>query len=110
MANKQITLHHEGKTYTLEFNRKAIETMERQGFIAADISDKPMTTLPALFAGAFQMHHRGLDRSTIDSMLYTVKNKEAFIEKLSEMYNEPLLTLIDEPEEDEGNITWEASW
>lgn len=110
MANKQITLHHDGKDYTLEFNRKVIETMERQGFIAGDISDKPMSTLPTLFAGAFQMHHRGLDKTIIDEMLYKVTNKDAFIEKLSEMYNEPLLTLIDEPEEDEGNITWEASW
>lgn len=107
---KQITLKHDGKTYTLEFNRKSIQTMERQGFVASDISDKPMTTLPALFAGAFLMHHRFLDKSTIDAMFAKIKNKEEFIGKLSEMYNEPLVTLIDEPEEDEGNIEWEASW
>lgn len=107
---KQIVLKHEGKEYTLEFNRKSIQAMERQGFVASDIGDKPMSTLPALFAGAFQMHHRFLNKSVIDDMLYHIKNKEAFIEKLSEMYSEPLITLIDEPEENEGNIDWEASW
>lgn len=110
MAAKQIILNHEGKEYTLEFSRKSIETMERQGFVASDISTKPMTTLPALFAGAFQMHHRFVDKSVIDEMFYKIKDKSAFIEKLSEMFNDPLVALIDEPEEDEGNIKWEASW
>lgn len=110
MAAKIITFNHKGKDYTLEFNRKSIETMERQGFVASDINTKPMTTLPTLFAGAFLMHHRWLDRSIIDEMLYKIKDKDGFIEKLSEMYNEPLVDLIDEPEEDEGNIQWEASW
>ncbi len=110
MSAKQIILNHEGKEYTLEFSRKSIETMERQGFVASDISTKPMTTLPALFAGAFQMHHRFVDKSVIDAMFYKIKDKSAFIEKLSEMFNDPLVALIDEPEEDEGNIKWEASW
>lgn len=110
MAAKQIIIEHEDRKYILEFSRKSIENMERQGFVASDISTKPMTTLPALFAGAFQMHHRFLDKGVIDAMFYKIKNKEKFIEKLSEMYNEPLVTLVDEPEEDEGNITWEPSW
>ncbi len=112
MATKQIILKDPktGKEYTLEFNRKSIETMERQGFIAEDISKKPMTMLPALFAGAFQMHHRFVDNNVIKEMLYQIKNKDEFIEKLSEMYNEPLTALVDEPEEDEGNVEWKASW
>lgn len=32
--------------------------MEKRGFVASDITDKPMTTPPALFAGAFLAHHR----------------------------------------------------
>ena len=112
MAAKQIILKDQktGKEYTLEFNRKSIESMERQGFVAADISKKPMTMLPALFAGAFQMHHRFVENSVIKDLLYQIKNKDAFNEKLSEMFNEPLIDLVDEPEEDEGNIEWEASW
>ena len=110
MAVKSLHITFEGKTYTLEFNRKSVETMERQGFVASDISDKPMTTLPALFAGAFIMHHKFLNKEIIDRMFNKITNKEVFIEKLSEMYNEPLVTLIEEPEEDEGNATWEPNW
>ncbi len=107
---KSITFTHEGKEYTLEFNRKSIQSMERQGFVASDIGDKPALTLPALFAGAFQMHHKHLNKSIIDDMFDHIKNKEAFIETLAEMYSEPILSLIEEPEENEGNIDWEASW
>lgn len=107
---KQIILKYDGKEYTLEFNRKSIQEMERSGFIASEIGDKPMTTLPALFAGAFRMHHRFVDKRVIDEMLYNIENKEEFISRLAELYNEPLLALVDEPEESEGNATWGASW
>ena len=50
---KKISFVHDGKEYTLEYTRKSIEIMERQGFVIGDIVDKPMLTLPALFAGAF---------------------------------------------------------
>jgi hypothetical protein len=26
------------------------------------------------------------------------------------MYNEPIMALVDEPEESEGNLDWTASW
>ena len=37
-------------------------------------------------------------------------NKGELIGKLAEMYNEPILALVDEPEENEGNLDWTASW
>lgn len=57
---KQLTINDpvSGVTYTLEFTRKTIELMEKNGFVAADMERKPMTLLPALFAGAFLAHHR----------------------------------------------------
>ena len=64
----------------------------------------------ALFNGAFIMHHRDLDPKTLDKLYDTVKDKEKFLAKLSEMYSEPMLALVGEPEGDEGNATWEASW
>ena len=33
------------KTYTLEFTRKSVETMEKQGFIAADVERWRRTAL-----------------------------------------------------------------
>lgn len=108
--SKTITIKNEGTEYTLEFTRKSIETMERQGFVIGDIKTKPMTTLPTLFAGAFLAHHRFIKRDTVDAIFEKLSNKEKFLEKLAEMYAEPLEALMDEPEESEGNLTWGASW
>ena len=84
--------------------------MERKGFVVADIERKPMTTLPTLFAGAFLAHHRGVRQDIIDKIYSQLTNKEDLIGKLAEMYNEPILTLVEEPEESEGNLKWTASW
>lgn len=107
---KQITFEFEGKEYVLEFTRKSIETMEKQGFIASEITEKPVSTLPALFAGAFLAHHRFVKRDVIDRIFDKLTNKQELIGKLAEMYNEPIEALMDEPEEDEGNVKWGASW
>jgi hypothetical protein len=107
---KQITFEFEGKNYTLEFTRKSIEIMERQGFNVNDISEKPMTTLPALFAGAFLAHHRYVKREVIDKIYDSLPNKQDLISKLAEMYNEPIEALFEEPKENEGNVEWGASW
>ena len=47
--SKQLNFVYNGTEYTLEFTRKSVEQMEREGFVADDIHTKPMTTLPALF-------------------------------------------------------------
>lgn len=108
--SKQINFEYEGNEYTLEFTRKSIERLERQGFVASEITEKPMLTLPALFAGAFLAHHRYLKREIVDKIFDKFTNKQELIGKLAEMYNEPILALMDEPEESEGNIQWGASW
>lgn len=107
---KDIRFVYDGKEYILEFTRKSIEIMERQGFVASDIVEKPMSTLPALFAGAFLAHHRYVKKEIIDEIFSKMKNKQELISKLAEMYNEPILALVDEPEEAEENIIWEANF
>lgn len=107
---KTITIKYEGTEYTLEFTRRSIEAMERQGFVIGDVKTKPMTTLPTLFAGAFLAHHRFIKRDVVDAIFEKLSDKEKFLEKLAEMYAEPLEALMDEPEESEGNLTWGASW
>ena len=37
-------------------------------------------------------------------------NKEDLIGKLAEMYAEPILSLVEEPEDAEGNLNWTASF
>ena len=107
---KQLRFEYDGKDYTLEFTRKTVTEMERNGFVANDISDKPMTILPALFEGAFLAHHRFAKKDQIQEMFSKMTNKEELIGKLAEMYNEPIAALVEEPEENEGNVSWTASW
>ena len=108
--SKQLNFTFEDKEYCLEFTRKSVEQMEKQGFIASEIKDKPMTTLPALFAGAFLAHHRYVNKDIIDKIYAKMTNKDDLIGKLAEMYNEPIMALVGEPADDEGNLTWTANW
>lgn len=107
---KQLLVNYKGTDYTLEYNRRSIEQMERQGFVAGEITSKPMTVLPTMFAGAFLKNHRKVKRELIDDIFGHIPNKQDLIAKLAEMYNEPIEALFDDPEETEGNATWEASW
>lgn len=108
--SKQLNFVYNGTEYTLEFTRKSVEQMERDGFVADDIHTKPMTMLPTLFAGAFKTHHRWVKREVIDEIYSKMTNKGELIGKLAEMYNEPILALVDEPAESSENLTWTQSW
>ena len=108
--NKQLRFTYNGVDYVLEFTRKSVESMERSGFVADDINKKPMTILPALFAGAFLANHRNTKREVIDEIYDKLPNKMDLIGKLGEMYNEPLMALLDDPEGTEGNVNWTANW
>lgn len=108
--SKQLNFTYQDKEYCLEFTRKSVEQMERNGFVASDIKDKPMTILPALFEGAFIAHHRFVKKDVIEEIFSKMTNKSELIGKLSEMYNEPIMALVDEPDESEGNVDWTASW
>ena len=107
---KTITLTYDGREYLLEFTRSTIAEMERRGFRATEIEDTPMITLPALFSGAFLAHHRSVKANVIDAIFNKIPNKQDFILRLGEMYNEPLESLTEDPVEDEGNAEWSPSW
>lgn len=108
--SKQLTFTYGDKEYTLEFTRRTVSEMEKKGFIASEITDKPMTTLPALFAGAFLAHHRFVKQEMIEEIFSKLTEKENLIGKLAEMYNEPIMALVEDPEEGKGNISWTATW
>lgn len=107
---KQLSFTYKDNEYCLEYTRKSVEQMERKGFKVSDIMEKPITTLPTLFAGAFLAHHRNIKPEVVDEIFSKMKGKDNLIGKLAEMYNEPIMALIDEPEEAEGNLEWTASW
>lgn len=108
--SKTLRVTYDGETYTLEFTRETISLMEKQGFRVQDVEDKPMSTLPVLFAGAFLAHHRKIKPGVISKIFDHLTNKVDLIAKLGEMYAEPLETLFDDPEGDEGNATWGADF
>ena len=109
---KQIVFEYKDKEYTLEYTRESVKQMEREGFKGEDILNKPMNTLPKLFAGAFKAHHKfDAKQKLIDEMFELFTNKQALVEKLAEMYSEPIETLMDDDNIDKGNaIAWEASF
>lgn len=105
---KQLTFSYNGKDYVLEFTRSTVKRMESNGFVASDIETKPMSVLPALFQGAFLAHHPFEKTAVIDDIYAHMNNKAALIERLAEMYNEPISSLLDEPTE--GNVDWTQNW
>lgn len=108
--NKQLRFTYKDKEYCLEYTRASIVQMEKNGFVVTDIKDKPMSTLPTLFAGAFIANHKFVKQDVIDEIYSKMTNKSELIGKLAEMYNEPIMALIEEPEENEGNLNWTTSW
>ncbi|MEG0898502.1 MAG: DUF5055 domain-containing protein [Oscillospiraceae bacterium] len=106
---KTINFNYNDKEYTLEFTRKSIAKMEDRGFIASEISSKPMSTLPQLFAGAFLAHHPFEKVDIINEIYNLFPDKEALIGKLSDMYTDTFETLFDEPNP-KNAIKWSASF
>ena len=107
---KQLTFEYKDKTYTLEFTRRTVQEMERKGFVASDAETKPMSTLPTLFEGAFLAHHRFEKKEIIAEILDNITDRENLIGKLAEMYAEPIMQFLEEPEETLGNVRWSANW
>ena len=108
--SKQLNFKYKDTEYTLEFTRRSVEQMEREGFVADDIKTKPMTLLPTLFAGAFKAHHRFVKPDVINEIYSKMPDKGELISNLVEMYNDTLSALFDDPPDGAENLTWTRSW
>lgn len=106
MANK-ITFTYEGKKYVLEYTRRSVEEMERRGFVAEDVLTKPLTVLPALFAGAFIANHRFTKRKLIDEIFSQIDDKGGLVNTLAEMYSLVIEEFAEELEKKNKDVTWE---
>jgi len=104
---KKITITYQDKTYTLEYTRNSVRQMERSGFVLEELDRKPMTMIPAMFAGAFLAHHPFVKQDKIEEIYGQLKNKAKLLETLTEMFGEPYETLIDDS--NEGNADWVSS-
>ena len=104
--NKTINFCYGGTDYTLEYTRKTVEMMERKGFSATELVDKPMTVFPQLFAGAFLAHHKFARPELIETIHDSLENKEELVNELIEMYNAPIKALIEGTGSSAGNVSW----
>lgn len=109
-ATNKINFEYNGKKYCLEYTRTTVKQMEAAGFTASDIGDKPATRLEQLWAGAFLANHKKVSQNVISELYGKMKDKEALLQKLAEMYNNTLNYLLPDPDEDdEGNVEWTAT-
>lgn len=106
--NKQIRFAYDGKDYILEFTRDTVRQMERGGFSMNALTDKPMTCIPDLFAGAFLKNHSSIRRSKVDTIYESLKDRNRLIRALIDMYNESVESLMDD--DAEGNAEWTPNW
>ena len=107
MAN-QINFDYNGRHYCLEYTRESVKQMEAAGFSISDIGDKPATRIEQLWAGAFLAHERRTSANVIRELYDKMKDKEALLQKLSEMYQNTLKYLMPD-EDDSGNVEWTAT-
>lgn len=97
-----------GKEYSLEFNRRTVESMEDSGFKLN--LDAPNTMIDRLFYGAFQMHHRRIDREQVRKIWDVQSHKSELLTALVKAYQKPLDDLMAEPEDaDPENPTWKET-
>lgn len=104
--NKKIEFNYNGKDYVLEYNRKSIEYIERQGFSISQLAEKPMLMLPMAFTGLFFKNHKNTRQSEIDEIYDNFKDKDMLINTIAEMLNEAYSSLQDDNKE--GNIDWKV--
>ena len=104
----QINFDYNGKHYCLEYTPNSVKQMEAGGFNINDLGDKPATRIEQLWAGAFLENHRRVSASIVKELYGKMKDKEALLGKLSEMYNNALAYLLPD-EDDEGNVEWTAT-
>ena len=108
MANA-VTFTYKSENYTLDFDRNTAVLLEQQGFKVENVYEKPNTYIPMLFYYAFAKYHRGIKRNLVDEIYEKMPKKQELIKVLVELYLETGNSLFDEPEGDEGNLTWEQN-
>lgn len=108
---KQITLTYKGKDYTLEYTRSSIRRMERDGFDTGSAEANPMSSVYALFRGAFYAHHSGLNSKVVDEIFDKIGDLREWADDLLEMYKETFEPTRDDDEnENAGEISRTKSW
>jgi len=103
---KAIKFNYEGTDYTLEYTKGSIKAMEADGFDYTKITSMPDTMITKLWDGAFLAHHRFTKKDVVQKIYEKMPNKENLLNRLIELYTEPINSLMKEPVEGE-QIDWE---
>lgn len=106
--NTTIDLTYNGEKYTLEYDRTTVKLLENAGFVLEEFLRKPMNNIELVFSGAFIKNHKKVSQNTIDEIFNKVKDKTGLLKVLQQMIQDSYESLLDEPDDDEGNVTWEV--
>lgn len=109
---KQLVLRDgDGTAYTLQFNRKIVLQMQRNGFVL-DL-DRLYMCARDLIQGAFKMHHPWLKWEQIETIWKLQNNRGELLGYLANMFSAPALDLMGDASEDDSekeNPTFEIVW
>lgn len=104
--SKSIKIVHDGKTYTLSYTKRTVQEMERNGFIAEKTDEMTATMIPMLFYGAFLRNHRFTKDNVKEEIWERITDKPGLIAALIDLYNEAMMFLVDEPEDEAKKVGW----
>lgn len=97
---KQIVLQDpEGNKYTLQFNRKTVLSMQRNGFVL-DL-DRLYMCARDLIHGAFRMHHPWMKWEDVEKVWVSQSNRGELLGYLANMFSQPAIDLMGDASEDE---------
>ena len=97
----RVTDNETGEVYTLDFNRDAIITMERDEFDVDDVVKYPKTNFPKFFYYATRMYHKRLSRGQTDKLYEAIGGMtEEFLQRLHLLYNQAVMAGTFQDKED----------
>lgn len=103
-----IEFSYKGEDYVLEYSRRAIVRMEKEGFSFTRAEDSPFTLMSALFRYAFYKNHRRTfdNVELVEEMQGLFTDKEDLYATLSDMVNETVSMLSENPSDTKNAIKW----
>lgn len=106
--NTKINLTYKGEKYCLEFNRETVKLLEKNGLSFEEFSKQPMSNIELVFSASFIKNHPKIKQTVIDEIYKKCPDKSGLVASLSSMIAECYESLFEEPDNDEGNATWEV--
>lgn len=105
-----IKFDYKDTTYTLEFSKQAVRTLEGQGFSIDAMGERPATMIPLLFKGAFIKWHRGIKTKLVDEMYAALANKTELITALAELYMDTVNSVLEGADENLEDEIKKVKW